>query len=295
MKTPAPLGSASSELQTSNAGNLTNKGFELAVGVKIIDRKDFDWTLSTNFARNINKVTQINGYEELTQGKDQEQILRVGQPVGSFYGYVFDGVVQSNEDTSSLPTIGSNTPKAGDIKLRDISGPNGMPDGKISAEYDRTVLGSIQPDFTYGFSTALNYHRWDLYLSFFGSQGNKVYNLLRRYLEGRPNNSYNMSAALLDAWTESNPSNSIPRVDYTRPTQLDSRFVEDASFLKLKNITIGYTLPLQISSTPLKLRFFASARNLFTITKYKGYDPEVANGIDLGTYPTSRAFIIGVE
>lgn len=293
MKTPAPLGSASSELQTSNAGNLTNKGFELAVGVKIIDRKDFDWTLSTNFARNINKVTQINGYEELTQGKDQEQILRVGQPVGSFYGYVFDGVVQSNEDTSSLPTIGSNTPKAGDIKLRDISGPNGVPDGKISAEYDRTVLGSIQPDFTYGFSTALIYHRWDLYLSFFGSQGNKVYNLLRRYLEGRPNNSYNMSAALLDAWTESNPSNSIPRVDYTRPTQLDSRFVEDASFLKLKNITIGYTLPLQISSTPLKLRFFASARNLFTITKYKGYDPEVANGIDLGTYPTSRTFIIG--
>ncbi|MFT4071244.1 MAG: TonB-dependent receptor [Dysgonamonadaceae bacterium] len=284
------LGSATNDVQTTNLGNLTNKGLEFAVNAKLIEQANFNWSASANIAHNSNKITSI---EELTVGDDQEQILRIGKPVGTFYGYIFDGVVQSNEDVSKLPTVGSKTPSPGDAKLRDISGPNGVPDGKISADYDRVTLGSIQPDFTYGFSTSITYHRWDAYLSFFGSHGNKVYNLLRRYLEGRPNDSYNMSAAILNAWTPSNPSNSIPSLTSTRPSELDSRFVEDASFLKLKNITVGYTLPLKLNSTDLKLRFFASARNLLTLTKYKGYDPEVANGIDLGTYPTARTFVFG--
>ena len=104
-----------------------------------------------------------------------------------------------------------------------------------------------------------------------------------------------MSAALLDSWTETNPSNSIPHLNSTRPTELDSRYVEDASFLKLRNITLGYTLPLKINNSSTKIRFFASARNLFTITNYKGYDPEIAGGVDLGIYPSSRSFMAGAS
>lgn len=294
LRIPAPLGSGTSEKQIANIGNVTNKGIELAINARLVEVKDFTWSASANFARNINRITDLGDYNSLTEGNDQEQILRVGESVGSFYGYRFLGVVQSDEDVSKLPKIGGRTPRPGDAKYADISGVNHVPDGKITQEYDRKVLGSVQPDFTYGFSTSATYKRFDLYLLFQGSKGNEVYNLLRRYLE-RPNDSYNMSAALLNAWTESNPSNTIPNLNSTRTTELDSRYVEDASFLKLRNITLGYTIPVKLNTTSARIRVFASARNLFTITKYKGYDPEVASGVDLGIYPSSKSFMGGVS
>lgn len=294
LRIPAPLGSGTSEKQIVNLGNVTNKGVELALNARLIDRKEFSWSAAGNIARNINRITNLGEYEKLTEGNDQEQILSVGESVGSFYGYRFLGVVQSDEDISKLPQIGGRTLQPGDAKFADISGASGGPDGKITPESDRVVLGSIQPDFTYGFSSTVTYGKFDFYILFQGSQGNDVYNLLRRYLE-RPNDSYNMSAALLNSWTESNPSNTIPHLNSTRTTELDSRYVEDASFLKLRNVTLGYTIPVKINSNISKIRLFASARNLFTITKYKGYDPEVASGIDLGIYPSAKSFLAGVS
>ncbi len=294
LKIPAPLGSGTSEKQLANVGSVTNKGVEFSLNAYILEKKNFSWTVSANLARNVNRIKSLGEYTNLTIGTDQEQILRVGESVGSFYGYRFIGVVQNGEDVSTLPQIGGRVPQPGDAKYEDISGAEGTPDGKISPDDDRVILGSIQPDFTYGFSTTLTFSKFDLYVLFQGSQGNQVYNLLRRYLE-RPNDSYNMSAALLNSWTETNPSNTIPHLNSTRTTELDSRYVEDASFLKLRNITLGYTVPVKISTTPVQLRFFASARNLFTITRYKGYDPEVASGIDLGIYPSSRSFLAGAS
>lgn len=294
LKIPAPLGSGSSEKQLVNAGDVSNKGFEFTVNANLIDQNDFRWSISANIAHNINKIKSLGEYAELTEGDSQEQILRVGESVGSFYGYKFIGVVQSDEDVYSLPQIGSRLPKAGDAKYQDISGANGIPDGKITAEYDRVVLGSIQPDFTYGISTNIVYHRFDFYTLLQGSQGNEVYNLLRRYLE-RPNDSYNMSTAVLDGWTVDNPSNKVPKLNSTRANELDSRYIEDASYLKVRNITIGYTIPLKSKSYQSNLRFFLSARNLLTFTNYKGYDPEVASGIDLGIYPSARSFMGGVS
>lgn len=294
LRIPAPLGSGTSEKQIVNLGNVTNKGFEFTLNARLIERKSFTWVASANIARNVNRIKSLGEYAELTEGNDQEQILRVGESVGSFYGYRFLGVVQSDENTSELPQIGGRTVQAGDAKFADISGPNGVPDGKVTPDYDREVIGSIQPDFTYGLSSTLTYRNFDFYILFQGSQGNEVYNLLRRYLE-RPNDSYNMSAALLNSWTETNPSNTIPRLSSTRTTELDSRYVENASFLKLRNVTLGYTIPIKISSSSTKVRLFASARNLFTITKYKGYDPEVASGIDLGIYPSAKSFLAGVS
>ncbi len=294
LRVPPALGSGSNEKQLANIGNVTNKGIELALNADIIDRDKFSWSASANIARNTNRITSLGEYNELTEGNDQEQILRVGESVGSFYGYRFNGVVQSDEDFAQLPQIGSRTPQPGDAKFVDISGADGISDKKITPEYDRVILGSIQPDFTYGFSTALTYGKFDFYLLFQGSKGNQVYNLLRRYLE-RPNDSYNMSASLLNSWTTTNPSSTIPHINSVRATELDSRYVEDASFLKLRNITVGYTIPLKTNSTTSKVRIFASARNILTLTKYKGYDPEGAGGIDLGIYPSAKTFLTGVS
>lgn len=294
LKTPAPLGSGTSEKQTTNIGNISNKGFEFTLNAKLIENKAVSWSFSANIAHNINRITDLRDYNNLTIGNEQEQILRVGESVGSFYGYRFLGIVQSEEDISKLPVTGGRILQPGDAKFADINGVNGVSDGKITPEYDRVVLGSTQPDFTYGFSSTIGYKNFDIYILFQGSQGNDVYNLLRRFLE-RPNDSYNMSAALLDSWTENNPSNSIPHLNSTRITELDSRYVEDGSFLKLRNITLGYTIPIKINASPINVRLFASARNIFTLTKYKGYDPELAGGIDLGVYPSARTLMAGAS
>lgn len=296
MKTPPPLGSATSDMQTVNLGSLTNKGFEFSVGGRLLARKDLSWTVNLNFARNRNEITDLGKYNNLTEGSNQELILREGESVGSFYGYIFDGVAQQGEDLSALPTTGGSAPQPGDIKLRDISGPEGVPDGKINPEYDRTVIGSIQPDFTYGFSSTLNYRNWDFFALIQGSQGNEVYNKLRRHLSEN-NSNYNRSADLLNAWTETNPSNEVPRRNsVVDANYLYSRYVEDASFLRLKTVTVGFTIDrMPFISPASKLRLFAGAQNLVTLTAYRGYDPEIASGIDTGAYPTARSFYLGAN
>jgi TonB-linked SusC/RagA family outer membrane protein len=281
---PAPLASGATGLQMKNVGNVTNKGFELSLNAKVIDRSALSWLLAANIARNINRITSLGQYNNLTSGNEQQHILRTGESAGSFYGYIFDGIVQSGDDISALPTIEGRTLKPGEIKLRNTNG-----DTNVNTS-DRVVLGSIQPDFTYGFSTSLTYRRFDLYAAFQGSQGNEVYNILRRYLE-RPTDAYNMSAAVWNAWTAENPSTTIPHIRSTIVARPDSRYVEDASFLKLRNITLGYELRI----TNCKLRIFASAQNLYTWTKYRGYDPEVASGVDLGIYPSARSFMAGAS
>ncbi|GHT24582.1 SusC/RagA family TonB-linked outer membrane protein [Bacteroidia bacterium] len=281
--------------QLVNVGNVTNRGIEFAVNAVAVERKDLRWTISANIARNINKISDMGSQKPIVLGSNRDEILKVGESLGSFYGLQFNGIVQTGEDVSLLPTTPFGTAQPGDVKIADVGGQNGAPDGAIS-DLDRTVLGSIQPDFTYGLQTTLDYRGFDLFISFQGSQGNKVYNYLRRYLES-PNDSYNASAALLDSWTVDNPSNIHPglyNLSHNRQNgTMDSRYIEDASFLRLKNITLGYTVKPRF--VPAQLRVFASVQNLLTLANYKGYDPEVARGIDLGTYPTARTFSVGAR
>jgi TonB-linked SusC/RagA family outer membrane protein len=285
---PAKLGEESEQLK--NVGNVVNKGLELSVNAKILENKKFSWSVAANIAKNHNEITKLNNDGDIIKGVN---ILRVGESLGSFYGLVFDGVVQKNEDVSKLPTTPAyTTTEPGDPKFKDIS-----KDGHIDAN-DRVVLGSIQPNFTYGLSSTFKYEGFDLFILLQGSQGNKVYNLLRRYLES-PNDAYNVSATLLNAWTETNPSKSIPRITSVPiSSELDSRYIEDASYLRLKTVTLGYTIskiPVAASKVHLKLRLFATAENLFTLTGYKGYDPEVAKGVDLGSYPMARTLLVGAN
>jgi hypothetical protein len=157
------------------------------------------------------------------------------------------------------------------------------------------VLGSIQPGFTYGFFLSAAWRKWDFYASLQGSAGGKVYNQMQRELE-TPDGTHNFSTVLLDAYTDAHPSTTVPRISREITyAYLDSRFVEDASYLRLKDISLGYTLPVNVGNKlpAITLRLFVSAKNLFTITPYSGYDPEVGSGVDLGVYPRSRTFLVG--
>jgi TonB-linked SusC/RagA family outer membrane protein len=279
--------------QLKNVGNLTNKGLELELSGLLIDNKNFLWNLSANIAKNINTVTNValeNGY--VISGST---ILKEGEAYGSFYGLVFDGIVSSKEDVSKVPVPSrnegtANPVKPGDIKYKDQNG-----DNKIDLDHDRVVLGSQQPDFIYGFSTSLRYKNLTLFAALQGTQGNEIYNALRRNLE-IPDPSYNLSTSLLDRWTENNPSNTVPKAVIAAVTDLDSRYIEDASFLKLKTLSLSYQLPIKIQSAPsTKFKLLATAQNLFTLTKYKGYDPEIASGTDSGVYPSAKTFTLGIN
>lgn len=275
--------------QLKNIGNVVNKGIEFSANAVLIDRKNLFWNTTATFSTNNNKITSMGSTKRLFQGDTSEMILKPGESLGSFYGLIFDGIVQLNEDVSQLPITSLGTPSPGDVKFVDVK-----KDGKID-ENDRTVLGSIQPKFTYAFSSSFNYRKIDLLVSFQGSYGNKVYNSLRRTLE-HPTDSYNVSTALLDSWTKTNPSQTQPYCNGVRAySYIDSRYVENASYLKLKDITLGYTIKPKFKSLGVQTRFFASAQNLFAITKYKGYDPEVSGGVDNGTYPASRTFLFGLS
>jgi TonB-linked SusC/RagA family outer membrane protein len=282
--------------QLKNVGSIVNKGVELEVKGLILDRKNLSWNVSANIAKNINRVTNVaigSGY--VISGNT---ILKEGEAFGSFYGLVFDGIVQTNDDISKVPVPSRNlenntSVKPGDIKYKDLDPENGL--HRIDLDHDRIVLGSPQPDFIYGFSTSLRYKALTLFAVFQGSYGNEIYNALRRTLE-TPDPSYNGSTVLLNRWTESNPSTTVPKAVIVAVSDLDSRYIEDASFLKLKVLSLNYRLPVKLQAAPtVKFNIFASAQNLLTFTKYKGYDPEIASGTDSGVYPTAKTFSLGIN
>jgi TonB-linked SusC/RagA family outer membrane protein len=309
-----PLESTSGfESMLKNVGNISNKGIEIGLNANLVRRKDLNWTASVNFAKNINEITDLGGQKQffplfsntngLTTLRDVDPlIVRTGESLGSFYGYIFDGVIQTGEDISNIPVPGwfDQSLQPGDPKFVNRNG-----DNLITGE-DKAVLGSAQPDFTYGFSSTLNYKGLDFFFIFQGSQGNELYNAFRHTLEAT-SIYYNAAGTLRDRWTPSNPSTTVPRAINTPFLTVDSRYIEDASFLRLKNITLGYTIPVKTGKTSsLGIRLFASAQNLLTFTKYSGFDPEASyyggdetsglyQGIDLGAYPSSRTFIFGVN
>ena len=287
-----PMGFASGvTTQLQNVGNVVNKGVELAVNGTLIQRKNLTWTASVNAAYNHNAITDMGTTNNVIQGNDDQQILRKGESLGSFYGLQFIGIVQQDEDVTKLPTVNGLTPKPGDLKFADTDG-NQRIDGN-----DRVILGSTQPDIVYGFSTQFTWRNLDASASFAGSYGNEVYNALGRRLE-LTNDSYNVLSTVKDSWTPQNGSNTLPLASNARPLgYIDSRYVQSASYLKLRNLTIGYRLKIEaLKNLRIEgIRVYATASNLLTITPYKGYDPEVASGTDSGAYPSARSFVFGVN
>ena len=290
-----------------NVGSVTNKGVELEIGGVLIDRKNWGWNVNASIAHNKNEVTSLGDAEQIipdfsgigTMQYLNPVIVKVGEPLGTFYGYRFKGIIQSDEDLSKLPAQTISALEAGNPKYDDVN-----EDGVVN-EADRVVLGNSQPKFTYGLNTTLRYKRWDLFANFAGSYGNKLLNVFAaRFTKG--NISYNALADVRDRWTPENPSNTVQKASNSTSIVTDDRYVEGASYLRVKNIQLGYTLPIKELGKDAKLRLSLSLQNFFTITNYSGYDPEanrngvdetnaLYHGIDFGAYPTSKAVQLGVS
>ena len=289
-----------------NAGSVTNKGIELEIGAVLIDRKDLKWNVNGNIAHNKNEVTSLGqatsiipGIGGATLGYISPLIVAVGEPLGTFYGYKFAGIVQSEEQAATLTPQTINKLEPGNPYYEDVNG-----DGVVNTE-DQTILGNAQPKFTYGLNTTLKYKQFDLLIAIAGSYGNKLYNgLATRLTKG--STYYNSLAVVADRWTPTHPSNEIQKASNDLTVVSDSRYVENASYLRVKNIQLGYTFPVPQITRDTRLRLYLSLQNFFTITNYSGYDPEggrngaseqsgIYQGIDMATYPTAKTVQLGIN
>ncbi|PWB27551.1 SusC/RagA family TonB-linked outer membrane protein [Flavobacterium sp. HTF] len=271
-----------------NAGVVTNKGFEFGANFQNNDH-EFKYGISGNIATLKNNVEQLQQYvSEINDDKTHTKTV-VGQPISSYYGLKFDGIYQNQAEITSTLYSNTNGAKPGDIKFKDING-----DGQINAD-DRTFIGSSIPKITYGFSFNAEYKRFDMSFLFQGVSGVDRYNDLKQILDydSRP---FNSTTAVLNAWNGEGTSNTTPRntLNDNGGSQVSSVFVEDASYLRLKNLEIGYTFdPKIIGDTYLRL--YISGQNLLTFTKYTGLDPESTSFIDQGTYPQSSSILMGLK
>jgi TonB-linked SusC/RagA family outer membrane protein len=271
-----------------NAGQVTNKGFEFGVNYDNNDHA-FKYGINANIATLTNRVNALQTFVKSIIDDGTHTKTEVDQPISSYYGYVFQGIYQNAAEVTSHLFLNANGTQPGDIKFKDVNG-----DGQINAN-DRTFIGNPIPRTTYGFSFSAEYNRFDFSFLLQGVQGVDRYNDLKQILnyDTRP---FNSTTSVLDSWHGEGTSNTTPRVTFNNNGggNVSSVFVEDASYLRLKNIEIGYTF--NTSRMKIKsLRLFASGQNLFTSTKYTGLDPESTSLIDKGTYPQSRAFIVGAK
>ncbi|WP_299778073.1 TonB-dependent receptor [uncultured Formosa sp.] len=287
----------------ANIGEINNRGFEFAINTRNITNDNFSWSTDFNIAFNKNEVVNLaNGADLFFDATpsywshDRSYVLREGEEVGLFWGYEYEGVYQGNDLPEGTATLSGGV--AGDPLFADLDG-----SGDITSA-DRTTIGNPNPDFTFGFTNNFSYKNFDMSIFFQGSQGGEIFNLTDSQLTNGDANTtkkyYN------NAWTSTNTDTNDPRVGNNSNREVSSRFVEDGSYIRLKNIAIGYNLPSDvIEKFGLEaLRFSVSAQNLLTFTSYSGLDPEVnyygrggdnntsantAQGFDFGNYPTVKS------
>ncbi|MFC5409348.1 SusC/RagA family TonB-linked outer membrane protein [Larkinella bovis] len=321
---PNSIGYSSSPL--ANIGSMKNWGYEFQVGYNQ-NEGDFRWNVSGNLDITRNKVLSLatpsatiySGNNADFGGADITK-TEAGQPIQSFYGYLVEGIYQSVDEVYNSPTPQSrpvnredhdpskNT-SAGDIKFKDVNG-----DGIVNAS-DRVYLGSYIPKFSYGVNFGANYKGFDLTVYLQGVYGNKLYNGTKVIEQGMLR-LFNAGKDVLNAWTPTNTGTDVPRAisgDPNNNSRTSDRFIESGSYMRVKNLSIGYTIPASVLSrltvnTLTKARIYVSSQNLLTFTKYTGLDPEIGvngsagdasklltNGIDYGQYPQPRTLLIGLN
>ncbi len=314
---PIPGSLGASNNPTVNAASISNKGWEFDVSYRN-NMGDLNYTISGNLGTVNNEVLSLGNGEPIFGAAS---LTEVGSEVGELYGYVADGIFQNWDEVYSHAqqnqddlerrndVAAANFTAPGDIRFKDLNG-----DGIINADGDRRHLGSAIPDFTYGFNLSLNYQGWDLSAFFQGNYGNKIYNQQRVVMENMADYN-NRTQRMINRWTSDNQHNNIelPRAIFEDPNnnnRASQRYVEDGSFMRLQNLTVGYSLPSDLLSRVgvSSLRIFAQGQNLFTLTGYSGLDPmlgddgdEVDNdglfsrGFDAGGWPHPRIFQAGIE
>ncbi len=287
---------------TINAGEVRNKGFEFAVGYRTNITPDLVFKANYNITTLENEVTKVNngtGYIEggsFGVGQPSPSRMEVGLPIGYFYGYKTDGIFQNQAEVDAHPSqidLGAEA-SPGDIRYVDLNGDSELTDD------DRTNIGDPIPDVTMGLNISLEYKGFDFVTYVYASLGN---DMVRNY--ERTNSNVNRLSTSLNRWTGEGTSNWVPRLTTaaTANTIFSDYYVEDASYLRIQNIQLGYTLPSFITDKIKlsKLRFYASVSNLYTFTDYIGYDPAattgdpIGGGIDYGFYPVARTYTFGLN
>jgi TonB-dependent starch-binding outer membrane protein SusC len=306
-----------------NAGSVESKGFEFVLGYNDFEG-DFQWSVNVNLGTSKNEVKDIGGsgdLEGMTFEDDKITRCTVGQPAFYFYGYKFDGIFQTDAEAQAWMGGSQYTDaaaRAGDFRIVDANG-----DGTISSS-DKTNIGNPFPKMTMGIDLNANYKGFDLNLFIAGVYGNDIYNTNTYDLSGMTR-LFNAGTDVMKRWTTENPSNTIPRAGlHANNEDASSRYVEDGAYTRLRNITIGYTIPSSLLKNKVtKLRIYVSGQNLITLTDYSGLDPEVGsntvagtaqsaigttvtsttgqpasnftNGVDQGAYPMPKSVVAGLQ
>lgn len=287
-----------------NNGSMENTGWEVSGFFRLINNRSFKWDVETNLSTVKNTVTSIIGNQLITPIEGGEIVNMTGFPSNSFYGYKFLGVFSNTTEAinANLYNDKGNPYQAGDAIFADLSGPNGVPDGTIN-DFDKTILGSALPEFFGGIVNTFRYKNWSLsgFIQFV--EGNKIFNYVR-YKNEQMTGLQNQNIRTLDRWQYEGHMTEIPRANWNDPTgnsAFSDRWIEDGSYIRLKNLTLCYEIPNQFLVFR-NAKFFASANNLWTFSRYLGYDPEVAysysplgQGVDYGLAPQSRSFIFGIN
>ena len=287
-----------SSVPVVNAGTVVNEGFEFAIGYRENISDDFNFKVNYNFTTLRNNVTFVGNSTGIIEGgafgvgQEPPSRMEAGFPIGYFYGYKTNGLFQSQADVTAHATQTNAAP--GDLRFVDVNG-----DGIIDPD-DRTYIGDPIADLTMGLNLSFNYKNFDFNTYAFASIGNEI---VRNYERNLP--LTNRPTYYLDRWTGPGTSNSFPRVTTgaTGNNLFSDFYVEDGSFLRLQSIQLGYSLGEETLKKIQfdKLRFYVSATNLFTLTKYRGFDPTTSNGapigggIDQGFYPAPKTFLFGMN
>jgi TonB-linked SusC/RagA family outer membrane protein len=297
-----PISTGYSGAPPINAGNVENKGIELTLTTRNLTGK-LTWTTNANISVNKNKITALSDGTQLYGGNiglnGNINTNAVGHPINSFYGFVTQGLFQTQFDVDAHATQvpGAdpyNRTSAGDIRFKDLNN-----DGIIN-DADRTYIGNPNPKLIYGMNNTFSYSGFDLSVFVQGVYGNKIFNANNVYQESMAV-AQNQTERTLGRWVGAGTSYSMPRAVFNDPnknSRISDRFVEDGSYLRIKTATLGYTIPKQwmqrarLSSA----RLYVTGQNLFTFTKYTGFDPEVgSNGIDFSVYPVTRTISLGIN
>ena len=288
-----------------NIGKVNNRGWELSASSAHSFANGISYSVNANWARNVNEVMALGANDtpiiESGSVDHAYYITQVGEPIGSYYLLVQDGIFRNEEDLKAYPHVSSARP--GDFRFVDVDG-----DGAIDLEKDRTIVGNYMPDFTYGFGGTFAYMGIDFAVAFQGVYGNEILNLNRRYLDNMEGNT-NGTRAALNRWKSATDigdgnTNRANRKQTGNNSRTSTWHIEDGSYLRLQNIALGYTLPEKWTQKFFvqKLRVYLSAQNLFTWTEYSGYNPEVSGsssaltpGEDYGTYPLAKTYMVGLN
>jgi TonB-dependent starch-binding outer membrane protein SusC len=297
-----------------NIADMENQGFDIELGYSNQSADgNFTYNVTATLSHYANEITDLTGDPDLIlNGETQRQMVYTRYGVGTsypeFYGYIVDGIFQTDAEAQAHPQYENTTyNQPGHYKYRDISGPDDVPDGRITAD-DRTFIGSPHPDLVGGLNFDFTYSNFDLNLFFYGSYGNEVVNYVNRWIDYGMFNGGLSKRALYETWGSpylngGNANATLPKLDQNDISQRPSTaFLEDGSYLRLKNLRLGYTIPGNVLERAQikKLSFYVQVSNVFTLTGYSGLDPEinlsgVSMGLDRGAWPTPRQVMFGVN